>query len=411
LVDFQDDLYRRRIALDGFELAIGPCAAKGFADEVDELNDRLKVELPKFLADFDNSSDSQWWAAVVYRNWGARLYSYGKYVPTADRAFSEAIDIFEKLSKAEPNRYGIWLVLADAYCWLGECQWRLDKREEAAASFRRAMDLYDERAAEIAAPIEAPLNIFWDKFYMAYYLIATQREDRVPELAREAADAAKLVTDPAAKAQAHFALALLQARLDDLTGYREACQALLDVDFANASDVTKVQTVLAWILAPDALDDMSLVVKRAEEFAAHNSIGLPHIELFQWGAAHLRAGQYDQAAKLLEQSIAVYPSDPPPPPSAVSINYQRLLLAMTKWRQGQHDEARRLLAEAQAAIDEEMKPPFPLFEFRMTSEALRREAEALIEPKEPGETVENERTENEASTTTTKNKPENEREH
>jgi tetratricopeptide (TPR) repeat protein len=389
LVDYPDDFYRRRIALDGFALAISPCAAKGFEDEVDELNGRLEAELPKLLADFDNSSDSQWWAAVVYRNWGARLYGYGKYVPTADRAFTEAKDILEKLSVSDPNRYAVWLQLADTYCWLFECQWRLDKREDAAASFRRAMDLYDERAIEIAAPIEAPINIVWDKIYMAYYLVATQREDRVPELAREAADAAKLVTDPAAKAQAHFVLALLQARLGDLTGYREACKALLDVDFASASDVTKVQTILAWILASDALEDMSLVVKRAEEYAAHNSLGLPHIELFQWGAAHLRAGQYDHAAELLEKSIDVYPSDPPPPPGAMSINYQRLLLAMTKWRQGQHDEARRLLAEAQAATDDELKPPSLLFELQMTTEALRREAEELIEPKEADEAVEN----------------------
>jgi serine/threonine protein kinase/Tfp pilus assembly protein PilF len=388
LVDYPDDFYRRRIALDGFALAISPCAAKGFADVVDELNDRLKVELPKLLADFDNSSDSQWWAAVVYRNWGARLYGYGKYVPTADRAFGEAKDVLEKLSVSDPNRYAIWLQLADTYCWLGECQWRLDKREDAATSFRRAMDLYDERAAEIAAPIEAPINIVWDKIYMAYYLVATQREGEATELAREAADAAKLVTDPAGSAQAHHVLALLQARLGDFTGYREACKALLDVDFASASDVTKVQTILAWILAPDALADMSLVVKRAEEYAAYNSLGLPHIDLFQWGASHLRAGQYDRAAELLEQSIDVYPSDPPPPPGALSINYQRLLLAMTKWRQGQHDEARQLLAEAQAAIDDELKPPSPLFELRMTTEALLREAEELIEPKEANEAVE-----------------------
>ena len=52
---------------------------------------------------------------------------------------------------------------------------------------------------------------------------------------REAADAAKLVTDPAGWAQARFALALLQARLGDQAGYRATCTALLDVDFATAS--------------------------------------------------------------------------------------------------------------------------------------------------------------------------------
>jgi tetratricopeptide (TPR) repeat protein len=388
LVDFHDELYRRQIALEGFASAIGACAvAQGFADLVDELHDRLEVELPKFLADFDNSGDSQWWAAVIYRSLGSRLYVYGKHLPTADRAFSEAKDILEKLSIAEPNRYGVWLQLADTYCWLGECKWRLDKREEAAASFRRAMDLYDERAAEIAAPIEAPINIVWDKIYMAYYLVATQREDEAPELAREAADAAKLLTDPVASAQAHFALALLQARLGEHAGYRETCQALLDVDFASASDLTKVQTIWAWCVAPDALAEMNLVVKHADEFTARNPFDLPHGDHLL-GVALYRAGEYERAAPILEQSIEVYPNDPPPNPGAATIHFQRLFLAMTKWRLGRHDDARRLLAEAQAAIDEELKPPALTFEFCMPMEALRREAEALIVPKDANEAVE-----------------------
>ena len=391
LIDHPDDFYRRRIALDGFALAISPCVeAQGFADEVDELNDRLEAELPKFLADFDNSGNSQWWAAVVYRNWGSRLYAYGKYLPTADRAFGEAKEILEKLSIAEPNRYGVWLQLADTYCWLGECQWRLDKREDAAASFRRAMDLHGERAAEIAAPIEAPINIVWDKIYMACYLALTGREDKAPELAREAADAAKLVTDPAGSAQAHFALALFQPRLGDLAGYRAACKELLDVDFATASDPTRVQTIWAWCIAPDALDDPGVVVKRADEFAAHNSLGFRHNELCLQGAARFRAGDYAGAEPLLEQSIEVYHSGPTPIPGAETINFQRLFFAMTKWRLGKQDEARQLLAEAQAAIDDALKAPAMMFEFQVPMAALRREAEELIKPEEADEAVEKE---------------------
>jgi hypothetical protein len=61
------------------------------------------------------------------------------------------------------------------------------------------------------------------------------------------------------------------------------------------------------------------------------ALGYRHGDLFQRGALY-RAGQYDRAAQRLEQSIDVYSGNPPPPPGAATINYQRLFLAMTHWR-------------------------------------------------------------------------------
>jgi tetratricopeptide (TPR) repeat protein len=396
--DYPDDLDRRRRALDGYTTAIKPCIeASGFEGEVDELNRRLEAELPKFLADFPDSGDCQWWTAVVYRNWGSQLFVYGKHLPTAERAFSEAKEIFEKLSISDPKRYGIWLMVADINLWLGEAKWRLDKLEDAGESFRRGMDIFDQHAVEIAAvpTDEIHLTSVWDSFYIAYFLILTDREDEAAELVRKAVDNAKLITDPAWSAQALLGLALIQPRLGDAAGYRATCKALLDVDFAAASDLTKVQTIWAWLVAPDALEDMSLVVTRAEEFAKHNSLGYPHGDLLLWGAAHYRAGHFERAAELLQESIDVYPSDPPPIPGAAHINHHRLFLAMNRWRQGRRNEARQLLAEAQRGIDEELKPPSLPFEFRIPTEVLRREAEALIEPKEADEAVENDRTNDE----------------
>jgi tetratricopeptide (TPR) repeat protein len=254
------------------------------------------------------------------------------------------------------------------------------------------MEIFEEHTAELEAgtPDKEFQAIAIDYVCIADFLVATERKDQAAEFVRKATlAAARRVTDAAQSAEACFYLGLMQLRVGDHDGYRATCKALADLPFTTASDPTKGNTVLVWILAPDALADMSLVVKRAEEFAASNSLGYRHIDLFQWGAAHLRAGDYNRAAQLLEQSIDAYPSDATLPPGFATINWQRLFLAITKWRQGQPDEARQLLAEAQAAIDEQLQPPSPRMEFRGVTEALRREAEELIEPKTADEAVEN----------------------
>ncbi len=75
---------------------------------------------------------------------------------------------------------------------------------------------------------------------------------------------------------------------------------------------------------------MSLPVKCAEEFVASNKLNQRHYALQTLGAALYRAGQFDRAAEQLGASIAAYPTDPLR--GFDTINYTRLLLAMTKWR-------------------------------------------------------------------------------
>ena len=64
---------------------------------------------------------------------------------------------------------------------------------------------------------------------------------------------------------------------------------------------------------------------------------------------------------------------------------------MTQWQLGQRDVARQLLAETLPAVEEELQSPSNTWTRRATLEILRSEAEALIEPKEADEAVENER--------------------
>ena len=54
-------------------------------------------------------------SAMIYRNWAYALYAYSDYLPTAEHAFSESIEILEKLSLSDPKRPGVWFYLADTY--------------------------------------------------------------------------------------------------------------------------------------------------------------------------------------------------------------------------------------------------------------------------------------------------------
>jgi serine/threonine protein kinase len=183
-------------------------------------------------------------------------------------------------------------------------------------------------------------------------------------------------------AEALYLMALAQLRLGDKAGYRATCKALVDLPVQSWDDVIRSRPIWPLCLAPDALDDMSRLVKRAEDFVADTSLKNRHFGLYVLGAALFRAGDYERAALRLEESIDAYPN--PPEFGRDTINYQLLLLAMTRWNQGREDEARKLLAEAQSAVDKELQFSSTSWWGRRTSlELLRSEAEALIDKEKP----------------------------
>jgi serine/threonine protein kinase len=203
--------------------------------------------------------------------------------------------------------------------------------------------------------------------------------------AREAASIyEKLDSNPqvsSSLADALYLVALAQLRLGDKAGYRTTCKALVDVPVQSWDDVLRSRPIWPLCLAPNALNDMSQLVKRAEEFVAGVSPKNRHFGLYVLGAALYRAGDYERAAQRLEESIDAYPSQ-----SEVgrdTINYQLLLLALTRWNQGREDEARKLLAEALSAVDKELQFPSTRWNRRVSLELLRDEAEATIVKEKP----------------------------
>jgi serine/threonine protein kinase len=400
-IDHPNDFDRRLAATKGFVAIIKMCiVTPGFANEVEEANRRLEAELPAMLAAFSNSSECQRLTAHIYTEWSNELEPFAAYLPTAEHAQREQIEIVERLLDADPNRPSLWLYFANMYVCLGDTQWRLAKPEHKMA-YERAMEIYDERAAEFAEVSAANPREFQrisgDYLRLAYYLARTHREDEAAEFVRQAALHVGRIPDPIESFTELITVALVQLRLRDLTGFRESCKAVAAVPVADADDLTKVRSILPCCCGPDPLVDMSVLVNRADELVAHNSLGKRHVVLYVSGAALFRAGQYDRAAERLEQAIAAYPSDPAPGDEV--INYLRLFLAMTKWKQGERDEARRMLAETQPALDKELNSPSCWWVYRLGLEVLRSEAVALIEPKEAGEAVENEKTNKSDSTT------------
>jgi tetratricopeptide (TPR) repeat protein len=226
----------------------------------------------------------------------------------------------------------------------------------------------------------------------AYFSATNQRQKEAADFLKKAVLATKGVRDPAYSVNALYYTAIVQLRLGDKAEYEESCAAMLEVPPGSGNDSTEFRRAWIWCLGPHAGKDLSVPLKQAEEWALSNSFGARYFDLLVLGGMHFRAGNYERAARCLEDSIATYPSDAP---SAFgNVVFPKLFLAMTQWQQGQRDAARQLLAEIQPAIDEWLQRPLSyhspskFWNRPAILEVLRNEAEAMILPKKPDEVVE-----------------------
>jgi len=220
----------------------------------------------------------------------------------------------------------------------------------------------------------------------AYFFASAHRDQEATEFVRKAALNGKRITDPAASADALYYVALMQLRLGDKAGYRATCKSLVEVPIGKINGKTKSRLFWTPCIGADALDDPTVPVKLAEECVAKNLLGVdPYYGVYMLGAAHYRAGQYEQAANRLKEGVANYPAEPVP--GHDTMNYQQLFLAMTQWQLDQKDEARQLLAKTLPAVEKELQAPSSSWNRRATLEVLRAEAEVLIRPKVANEAV------------------------
>jgi tetratricopeptide (TPR) repeat protein len=145
----------------------------------------------------------------------------------------------------------------------------------------------------------------------------------------------------------------------------------------KASGPRAYHVARACTLAPDPVTDAAQPGRLAE--TELKAAATSFWSLTQQGALHLRAGRFEKAVPLLEQSIRTEPRN-----GRAVLNW--LWLALSHHRLGKADEARRWLGKAQAWLDayrdgmpnranEEMGLHLHNW---LEAHVLRREAERLL---------------------------------
>jgi serine/threonine-protein kinase len=165
-------------------------------------------------------------------------------------------------------------------------------------------------------------------------------------------------------------------------GYAKACAHMVE-RCGKASNLRTYHVARACTLAPDAVADASLPASLAE---AELKVAVGKFwSLTEQGALHYRAGRFQQAVALCEQSLSADSK-----PGQAMLNW--LWLALAHQRLGKADEAHRWMAKATAWLDQhgDGMPAGAGEELGLDlhnwleAHVLRREVEALLRPADPG---------------------------
>jgi tetratricopeptide (TPR) repeat protein len=177
-----------------------------------------------------------------------------------------------------------------------------------------------------------------------------------------------------------FEYAALSLLAGDRPGYARACAHMVE-RCGKPGGPRAYHAARACTLAPDAVSDAALPGRLAES-ELDASAG-QFWSLTEQGALAYRAGQFQQAVSLFEQSLKADSA-----PGRAVLNW--LWLALANQRLGNSEEARRWLGKAQAWLDQyrdgmpaTAEQEFGLhFHNWLEAHVLRRDAETLIQPAE-----------------------------
>jgi serine/threonine-protein kinase len=174
-----------------------------------------------------------------------------------------------------------------------------------------------------------------------------------------------------------YAAVLLLAR--DRAGYDQACAHMIE-KCGKPGGPRAYHVARACTLAPDAVADAGLPGRLAEKELRASA--KQFWSLTEQGALAYRAGQFQDAVPLFEQSLKADAK-----PGRAVVNW--VWLALAHQRLGQSDEARRWLSKAQSWLDQyrdgmsaraDQELGLHLHNW-LEAHVLRREAEALIPPR------------------------------
>jgi len=176
-----------------------------------------------------------------------------------------------------------------------------------------------------------------------------------------------------------FEYAALLLLSGDRPGYVKACSHLVD-RCSKDKGPRSYHVARACTLAPHAVAEMSLPGRLAEKELQGSR---EFWSLTEQGALAYRAGRFQEAVPLFDQSLRANPK-----PGAAVLNW--LWLALAHQRLGKAEEARRWLGKAQAWLDQFLEGMTDRAEADqglhlhnwLEANVLRCEAEALIRPAE-----------------------------
>ena len=162
--------------------------------------------------------------------------------------------------------------------------------------------------------------------------------------------------------------AVLCLEAGDRGSYRRLCAAVRDSLPRDSVDNTNWATWTC-VLGPGGLDDYEPVLRAAEKAFGPKP---DSDQLNTLGAILYRAGRFEDAAKRLDEAVAV--RDKATPKNDLRLASDRFLLAMAHARLGHAGEARELLGQAVANLGRVKDGPPD----RREVELLRREAEEVV---------------------------------
>jgi tetratricopeptide (TPR) repeat protein len=163
----------------------------------------------------------------------------------------------------------------------------------------------------------------------------------------------------------------------DQPGYARVRARMLEKKCGKAADLRAYHVARAWSLAPVTVADATrLGLLAQDEFATY---ARTFWALMEQGALYYRAGRFQDAVPLLQQSLRADPLS-----GRAVLNW--LWLALAEQRQGRTEAARRWLGKAQAWLDQygDGMPARAEEELGLhyhnwlEAHVLRREAEALL---------------------------------
>jgi len=208
-------------------------------------------------------------------------------------------------------------------------------RARAFASLRR-FDAADEEFKAASAKVPHDATVRLEAHRARAYLLA-QRQECGPA-ALEFAEVSRLSPDDCRPLEFR---ALMHLAANEVDAYRATCAELMR-RFGNTQNHAIANTVVdACVLRPNALSDMSQLV-RVGEVAKTSYFG--SIRLL--GAAHFRAGHYEQANGFFQDAAKISPLKP----------CDLAFYAMSLYRLGHAENARLLLASAERWIEEANHP-------------------------------------------------------